>query len=171
MRLNISRVDSQTLPTGKVVKLEKVPLPQRSTILSAGYDLFTPVTFDVGIGEQVFVPLGITWRAEPWRLDFPTNHGPSGLTGPVVQLGGLFAKIFDRSGLALKKRFSTLAGVIDQDYLLPWGLVCRNDGSDPIAFKVGDKVAQFVLLPFLVAEDLEGGTSDTTRGGGFGSTG
>lgn len=169
MLLNMQRVGSQTLPSGEVVKLELVSLPKRSTILSAGYDLFTPVDFSVNPGEQVFVPLGITWNPEPWRLDFPTNHGPSGLEGPLVQLGGLFAKIFDRSGLALKKRFSTLAGVIDQDYLNPWGLVCKNEGELLISFVKGDKVAQFVLLPFLVAEDLE--NDQNIRSGGFGSTG
>jgi dUTP pyrophosphatase len=77
--------------------------------------------------------------------------------------------VFDRSGLALKKRFSTLAGVIDQDYKDDWGLVCRNDGKAQITFEKGDKVAQFVLLPFLVAEDLEDAAE--TRSGGFGSTG
>lgn len=161
MRLNMRRSDSLK---------GTIPLPRRSTVLSAGYDLFTPVGKTIEPGEQVLINLGIVWDPEPWRLDFPTNHGPCGVAGPLVQLGGLFAKVFDRSGLALKKRFSTLAGVIDQDYRDDWGLVCRNDGKAQITFEKGDKVAQFVLLPFLVAEDLEG-DDGTTRVGGFGSTG
>lgn len=140
--------------------------------MSAGYDLFTPVDFTVNPGEQVLVNLGIVWDPEPWRLDFPTNKRPCSTDGPLVQLGGLFAKVFDRSGLALKKRFSTLAGVIDQDYDKDWGLVCRNDGKEVLNFVAGDKVAQFVLLPFLVAEDLESEADiQVTRVGGFGSTG
>jgi dUTP pyrophosphatase len=150
MRLNMRRSDGLI-----------IPLPRRSTVLSAGYDLFTPVGKTIEPGEQVLINLGIVWDPEPWRLDFPTNT--------LVQLGGLFAKVFDRSGLALKKRFSTLAGVIDQDYRDDWGLVCRNDGKAQITFEKGDKVAQFVLLPFLVAEDLEDAAE--TRSGGFGSTG
>lgn len=159
MRLNMRRSDSKP----------GVPLPRRSTEWSAGYDLFTPKEFTVNPGEQELVNLGIVWAPETWKLDFPTNHGPCRLEGPVVQLGGFFAKVFDRSGLALKKRFSTLAGVIDQDYRQDWGLVCRNDGDKVIGFAQGDKVAQFVLLPFLLAEDLE--SDNVSRDGGFGSTG
>lgn len=137
------------------------PLPKRSTELAAGYDLFTPNQVVIRSGCQLLVPLGIVW--DPPKIE------PQWL-GSNYLVGGFFAKIFDRSGLALKKRFSTLAGVIDQDYLNEWGLVCRNEGEYDFYAEPGDKIAQFVLLPFLLAEDLENGYTET-RSGGFGSTG
>lgn len=139
-------------------------------MFSAGYDLFSPIPFSVEPGQQVLVNLGIVWNPDPWTLTIASNPLSLGLPGPMVHFGGFFAKVFDRSGLALKYRFSTLAGVIDQDYTKDWGLVCENNGGKVLSFEEGDKVAQFVLLPFLLAEDLEEG-GQVVRDGGFGSTG
>jgi dUTP pyrophosphatase len=160
MRLHMCRVSSQDVPGVGPVVLADVPLPKRGTEWAAGYDLFTPVPISLSPGEQTFVPLGIVWQPDKCSFTYGS-----------WLYGGFFAKIFDRSGLAFKCRFSTLAGVIDQDYFKPWGLICRNeDPNRTFVASVGDKVAQFVLLPFLVAEDLEDGPIET-RSGGFGSTG
>jgi dUTP pyrophosphatase len=161
MRLNMSRVDSQKV-LGTTVQLEKVPLPKRGTDLAAGYDLYTPVKVSIRPAEQMLVPLGVTWDPPQWKLDFQVSE-------TTISFGGFLAKIWDRSGLAVKKRFNTRAGVIDQDYKDPWGLVCVNESQEVVTFGVGDRIAQFVLLPFLVAEDLEDAAE--TRSGGFGSTG
>jgi dUTP pyrophosphatase len=144
LRLNLSRVGSNPAIT----------LPKRSTTYSAGYDIYSPVSGVIFSKQQVLIKLGFAWE-------------PTGLFIPPF--AGFFAKIFDRSGLALKKRLSTLAGVIDSDYRDEWGLVISNAGDEPFNYAQGDRLAQFVLLPFLVAQDLEG--EDVARNGGFGSTG
>jgi hypothetical protein len=64
MRLNMRRSDDRSI--GKFHSRD-------GTILSAGYDLFTPVGKTIEPGEQVLINLGIVWDPEPWRLDFPTN--------------------------------------------------------------------------------------------------
>ena len=136
-----------------------ITLPKRSTEFAAGYDIYAPTNGVIPSMGQGLIKLGFMW-APTWvqHRSFP-------------DLGGFFAKIFDRSGLAVKKRLNTLAGVIDTDYRDEWGLVITNNGQDPFNFSQGERLAQFVLLPFLDAEDLEQGGQRIERTGGFGSTG
>lgn len=139
----------------------------RATQRSAGYDLYSPKTFTIYCGCQELVDLGFVWKPEPdpdivkYLPDRPWDFENK------LQF---FAKIFDKSGLAVKFRFSTRAGVIDVDYRDPWGLVCVNEGSKPITFDKGQKLSQFVLIPYLFAEDEQRGHW-VERRGGFGSTG
>jgi dUTP pyrophosphatase len=142
-------------------------MPTRATEYSAGYDLYTPNWVQIRPGEQALVPLWVKWAPEIWSLAYRDSKNPDNPVGVVV--GGFFAKIFDKSGLALKSRFNTRAGVIDMDYPDPWNLICVNEGDRNVEFDVGSKIAQFVLLPFLVADDLD--TLEKKRDGGFGSTG
>jgi dUTP pyrophosphatase len=151
LRLNLSPIGSHPVST----------LPKRSTRQSAGYDLYSPVSGAVFSGQQGLIKLGFCWNPEyNWNLGYLD-----------IGLFGFFAKILDRSGLAVKKRFTTRAGVIDSDYRDEWGLVVVNESDVPFNYSVGDRLAQFVLLPYLVAQDLESGTNETFRSGGFGSTG
>jgi len=136
-------------------------LPQRSTQFSAGYDVYTPQEVFIHPGEQLLVKLNIRWAPYQWigtQIDWNST--------PVF--GGFFAKMWEKSGLSLKKRFNTHAGVIDSDYLDEWGLICTNESQHAFHLEAGKAIAQFVLLPFLVADDLI--TSDTVRSGGYGST-
>jgi dUTP pyrophosphatase len=130
-------------------------LPRRSTSCAAGYDIYSPVFGVIPSGQQSLIKLGFAW--DPNNENFHSSFG------------GFFAKIFDRSGLAVKSRLSTLAGVIDTDYRDEWGLVITNNGDKPFEYDVEQRLAQFVLLPYLIADDLEGTTD--VRSGGFGSTG
>ena len=80
-----------------------------------------------------------------------------------------------RSGLALKHGITlpNSPGTIDSDYRGPLGVIVMNAGQEAFQINHGDRIAQMVVAPvvmaaFSVAEDLE----DTARGaGGFGSTG
>lgn len=125
-------------------------IPTRATARSAGYDLYSPIAFKVLPGAQCLIKLDIIWA--------PESDQP------------FFAKIFDKSGLANKYRFNTRAGVIDADYPDEWGLICVNESENMLSFQEGDKLAQFVLLPYLIADDLPY-SEVIQRDGGFGSTG
>lgn len=86
---------------------------------------------------------------------------------------GCYGRVAPRSGLALKNGIDVGAGVIDEDYRGPVGVLLFNFSDMDHQVSVGDRVAQLVLervaTPEVVAvRDLE----DTYRGSdGFGSTG
>lgn len=88
---------------------------------------------------------------------------------------GCFGGIFARSGLATKKglRPANCVGVVDADYRGEVKVALHNDTDVPQRIENGERIAQFVLLPFIlphfeVCDELD----ETERGeGGFGSTG
>lgn len=96
-----------------------------------------------------------------------------------VHLGipeGWVGLIRDRSSLALKGG-ATTAGVIDASYRGEVKIAMHNLGKEPLVLKVGDRIAQCIIVPHLVGtESSEVFSQDdlgsTERGaGGFGSTG
>lgn len=86
---------------------------------------------------------------------------------------GYYGRVAPRSGLAVKHFIDVGAGVIDEDYRGPLGVVLFNHGQNDFAVKKGDRIAQLLLEKIAtpdieVVEDLD----ETERGaGGFGSTG
>lgn len=95
----------------------------------------------------------------------------TGLASEIPE--GYFVMFKPKSGLAVKAGIDVLAGVIDSGYWGEWGVVLINLSDQPYAFKVGDKIAQAIVLKVEQPEILEvDQLSDTDRGqGGFGSTG
>lgn len=139
---------------------QSLGLPGYATAGAAGADLranFGADLRDSGIelapGARALVPTGL-------RMAIPEGY--------EVQLR-------PRSGLALKHGITlpNSPGTIDSDYRGPLGVIVMNAGQEPFQINHGDRIAQMVVAPvvmaaFSVAEDLE----DTARGaGGFGSTG
>ncbi|CUH83013.1 dUTP diphosphatase [Thalassovita mediterranea] len=135
-------------------------LPVYATAGAAGADLRANLAPDVrnaGIeiapGARALVPTGL-------RMAIPAGY--------EVQLR-------PRSGLALKHGITlpNSPGTIDSDYRGPLGVIVMNAGSEPFHIAHGDRIAQMIVAPvlmanFTVVEDLD----DTARGaGGFGSTG
>lgn len=88
---------------------------------------------------------------------------------------GNFGAIFPRSGLATKQglRLANSVAVIDADYRGPVIVALHNDSNEPREIKIGDRIAQMVIIPYTeVSLDVVDELSDTVRGcGGFGSTG
>lgn len=133
---------------------EKVTLPTRGSVDSAGLDLYA--IDDIMIKPQ-------------------TNEMIH--TGIAVEIPrGYVGLVFARSGMAhkLHVRPSNAVGVIDADYR---GEVLVSLYNDDISTEVhvtpGQRIAQMVIVPYLSLEIQEvEKLSDTTRGeGGFGSTG
>lgn len=88
---------------------------------------------------------------------------------------GNFGAIFPRSGLATKQglRLANSVAVIDADYRGPVIVALHNDSDSCRTIKIGDRIAQLVIIPYTeVSLDVVDELSDTVRGdGGFGSTG
>lgn len=138
----------------KVKKLmDGAVLPKYGTEFSAGADL-------VNAGEDVVIESGATAIIHTGiALEIPT---------------GLVGLIYARSGMATKRGLAPAnkVGVIDSDYRGEIMVALHNHGSQAQTVEKGERVAQIVIAPYVVADFVEGDIDDTVRGaGGFGSTG
>ena len=88
---------------------------------------------------------------------------------------GYEIQVRPRSGLALKHGITVpnTPGTIDSDYRGELKVILINHGAEPFAIARGDRVAQLVLAPVVLAAwDEVAELAETARGsGGFGSTG
>lgn len=126
-------------------------LPTRATAGSSGYDFYSPADYEIKAGEPIIIPTGIRFITDEqvWLMCMP------------------------RSGLGFKYgvRLANTIGNIDSDY---W--ISPNEGhimlkiiaDTDFSIKKGDRIAQGVILPYLLADDDISTTA--IRQGGFGST-
>lgn len=130
--------------------------PTRSTLKSVGYDITaTDLEWD-GLGSKITYSTGIA-------------------LGDIPE--GYFVAIYPRSSVhETNLRLANSVGIIDPDYEgeikvvfdCPLSAAMVISKGNARCYKVGDKIAQAVLLPYLTA-DVTAPTED--RGdGGFGST-
>ena len=144
MKLYVRKVDPRAI------------LPTYGSERAAGadlYALFEGESLSVLPGETVLVHTGIATEI------------PEGYVGLV----------FARSGLASKRGLAPAnkVGVIDSDYRGEVMVALHNHGAAPAEILAEERIAQLVIVPYLMAEIEEKDVlSDTERGaGGFGSTG
>ena len=88
---------------------------------------------------------------------------------------GYAGLIYARSGIANKRGLapSNKVGVVDSDYRGEIMVALHNHSSEPQTIDNGERIAQLVIAPYVVADFvLSDELDDTERGeGGFGSTG
>lgn len=139
----------------KIVNKSGNPVPEYSTIHSAGMDirayLHEPVT--VLPLKRVLIK-----------------------TGLFIQIPeGYEAQIRPRSGLALKNGITVLntPGTIDADYRGEVGIILVNLSEEPFVINNGDRIAQMIISKYDRAEIIVVDELDASvRGdGGFGHTG
>ena len=136
---------------------DTIPLPTYATGGSAGLDLRVCISDPIQIAPQetVLLPTGLSiYIADP----------------------NLAAIILPRSGLGHKHGIvlGNLVGLIDSDYQGELLLSCWNRSTQAFTLNVGERLAQYVLVPVLQAEFtfVDNFTLATERAaGGFGSTG
>ena len=89
-----------------------------------GYDLFTPVDFEIQPREQktVFIDLAIT----------PPE--------------GYYAQLMSKSGLTVLYELEVKAGVIDPDFTGNIGVVLKNNSDKSIECLVGEQIAQLLFI-------------------------
>ncbi len=144
----------------KVVRVKKLQeeaiVPQYGSPFAAGadlYALFEGETLRFAPGETILVKTGIAMEI------------PEGYAG----------FIYARSGIATKRGLAPAnkVGVVDSDYRGEVMVALHNHSDKEQEIARGERIAQMVIAPFLVAEFVETERlADTARGeGGFGSTG
>lgn len=133
----------------------EVKLPVRGDGGSAGYDFHLPVDVTINPRSEALV----------W-----TNVKAYMQDGEVL-------KIYPRSSTANKQDvvIKNIVPIIDKSYYGNTsndgniGLMLQNRSGVTVEFKAGERVAQGIFQPFLVAD--EDVTFKETRDGGFGSSG
>ena len=103
---------------------EKAISPRQATPRSVGYDLFTPIDFQIQPKEQktVFIDLAIT----------PPE--------------GYYAQLMSKSGLTVLYELEVKAGVIDPDFTGNIGVVLKNNSNQPIERVAGEQIAQLLFI-------------------------
>lgn len=141
----------------KIKKLnENAVIPKTATGGSAGMDLYACLDSDITLapGQRALIPTGIAIALES---------------------NAYVAYIYARSGLAIKSgiTLSNCVGVVDSDYRgeVKVGLINLSDSEYTV--KNGDRIAQMVIAPVIMADVQEVSELDETERaeGGFGSTG
>lgn len=134
---------------------DKAVIPAYGSQFAAGADLYSCVDGEVIIEPHAtaVIPTGIA-------VELPVGYA------------GL---IYARSGLATKKGLAPAnkVGVVDCDYRGEIKVALHNHSNVAQSVAAGERIAQFVITPYITAEFvLCDELSETARGaGGFGSTG
>ena len=125
--------------------------PERTSFGSAGLDLKSFKEIEILPGSSVIIDTG---------LCFEMNKGTYG-------------QIASRSGLAFRSNIRAFPGVVDRDFRGPLKILLNNLGKQPYKVKVGDKVAQLLIIkidePRMVQVTQLGNTIRGEKG--FGSSG
>ena len=144
---------------------EAIQLPKRATKGSAGYDFYSPLSFELkqksqglmlpifddGTQNTITIPTGI-------RCEMPED---------VVLM------IYPRSGNGFKSGVSlaNTVGVIDSDYYYSDNeghiMLKFVEGFKKLSLEQGKGLAQGIFIKYLITEDDD---VDEIRNGGFGST-
>lgn len=128
-------------------------LPRYQTSGAAGMDLCSAESCTLKVGERVLLPCG-------FAMAIPE---------------GFEVQVRPRSGLAYKHGITVLnaPGTIDSDYRGELKVLLVNLGQEDFKIERGDRIAQMVLAPVVIADwhEVEN-LSDSRRGvSGFGHTG
>lgn len=137
------------------VNYNDIILPKRATRGSAGYDIYSPINFELKPMQTIKIPTGIKVKLDTDKC----------------------LMVFPRSGQGFKYKVQlyNTVGIIDSDYYNN----IKNDGhiwvklyndspeGETLVVKAGDAVCQGVILPYFCVED---DATDAERTGGFGST-
>lgn len=134
---------------------EKAIIPTYGTEFAAGCDLYACIDDNLVFnpGDTILVKTGVA-------MEVPTGYA------------GL---IYARSGLASKKGLAPAnkVGVVDSDYRGEIMVALHNHSNEVRIVEPNERIAQFVITPYLKAlfNEVES-LDDTERGNnGFGSTG
>ena len=94
-------------------------------------------------------------------------------TGVVLELPpGFRARIHSRSGLSLKHGIEAGAGLIDQGFRHPVGVLLYNHSDVDFPVQPGDRVAQLCIEQYTHPEfEAVGSVEANARGPGWGSSG
>ena len=109
-------------------------------------------------------------------LHIPAHKTVQAHTGIALELPvGYAGLVYARSGMALKKGIAPAnkVGVVDSDYRGEVMVSLHNHTDTDVDIDAGERIAQLVITPVLMADFVECGELENTDSGdgGFGSTG
>jgi dUTP pyrophosphatase len=135
----------------KLIKGKEGKLPVRESKGAAGYDLSTPIPFEIEAGGKITVPLGIIVKVLPFT----------------------YGRIAPRSGLAHKSHIDVGGGVIDKDFRGEVGVILFNHGKEKFTAKKHDRIAQLIIerIETPEVEQVEELDETERKDGAYGSTG
>ncbi len=139
----------------KIVNKSKHPLPEYSTIASAGMDLRADIDNEIILepGKRAIIHTSL-------YIELPKGYE---------------AQIRPRSGLAIKKGITVLnsPGTIDSDYRGEICVILINLSDEVFVIRDGERICQMVIAKHEIADwVLVEALNDSERGdGGFGHTG
>ncbi len=139
-------------------------VPKYSEVFKAHYEKFNKTSLEV-CEDNVFIVLKPHERV----------CIPSGFRVSINPGTALVA--WEKSGLATKEGIVPTAKVVDEDYQGEVGIGIMNTSSKKVSIKYGQKITQFVHIPYIkdelkIVDEEKLYTQETSRGkGGFGSTG
>lgn len=137
-------------PTIECLTQDPQFLPKRANPTDAGADLMSTESCEIYPGEQKLVDTGVAVKIPQGYAGFVFNRSSQGKKGITIPHS---------------------VGVIDSDYRGNIKVILKNLSEDPYKIEVGDRIAQLVIVPVVLA-DFKDIWNDTARGtGGFGSTG
>jgi len=130
---------------------DNVCLPTSGSEFATGKDLYSAAFVEIPPKTRSLIPTDIA-------IAIPTGH---------------YARITLQSGMAFKSSIDVAAGVIDEDYRGPIGVLLVNNSNSNYSISLGNRIAQLILeqcsIPIILeTSSLPPSTRDTS---GFGSTG
>ena len=151
----------------KIKNLDKTrDIPHKGSKYAAGYDLCAniPRTLDEkydGEHRLMILPHTTVKIKTGIAAELPTET---------------FGAIVARSGIATKRglRPANAIGIVDSDYRGELIVALHNDTDEVQYIEDGERIAQFIVIPYVMFDDIQEveELSETERGeGGFGSTG
>ncbi|MDO8575629.1 MAG: dUTP diphosphatase [bacterium] len=136
----------------KIKKLyEDAKLPSYSHPGDVGMDMYAMADTELKPGERKILFTGFV-------LEFPEGYA---------------AIVKDKSGLPKNFGLHTMGGVFDAGYRGEYNVNMMNLGQETYKISKGDKIAQIVFLPVIIAElkEVDELNSSSRGEGRFGSTG
>lgn len=145
--------------------LEGGRLPERKTEGAAAYDLYCPKDTIIIHGRQI-IPLGFKMQFSP-DLE-ALIEARSGF-----ELHGFEGYWTGQKDMKMPYRFDAdvLTGKVDSDYSGEVNVIVKSHESMPFVCKAGTRIAQMTFVRIDHPELVIGQIKQTTREGGFGSTG
>jgi dUTP pyrophosphatase len=130
---------------------EDAKLPERGKPGDAGVDLFAVEYTKIYPGESKKIATGVA-------VELPI---------------GMYGRVAGRSGLAFKHDIWAFEGTVDENYRGEIGVLLMNTGLTYYEVFPGDRVAQLIVIPYLLTKPyFTDKLSDTVRGEqGYGSSG
>lgn len=150
-------MNSVKVPTLVLPHAHDIGIPRRHSSQAAGVDLHAAIPQEAPIvlapGQRCLVPTGVC------------------ISLPI----GFEGQVRPRSGLALTRGITVLnsPGTIDSDYRGEIKVILINLGSEDFLIERGDRIAQMIVSPVILADFEATSTLDPSERShhGFGSTG